>query len=203
MKEAVYTDLKQVEELKAVAVYAKEKAQIIYNELIKTGVEFSLSEVFDIWQRRANAEFIKNKVIDKKLESEQLVIAGLKLSRSKFYDMIEIENMDSILSTYEGVYSDYQGHTVGRVSQLIELKSGVLSLKPDYEDTIFDMCTLFATSVEAQQKAQKIIAMAEHLNGLNDVFHSSWREKVEIRGLEIVNEMYVPDMREIGHIINP
>ena len=203
MREAIYTETSAVEELKKTAIYARDNAQPIYDELVKTGVDFTKNEVIEIWRNSANEGFIKNKVIDKKLEAEPLAIAGLKLSRAKLYDMIEIENMDAIKATYEGLYFDYQGHSVGRISHLLELNDGVFSLVANYEDAIFDMCTLFATTPEAKLKAEKIINMADHLNELNDVFHNSWREKVTIQGLQIVNGAYVPDMKTIGQLINP
>ena len=203
MREAIYTETSAVEELKKTAIYARDNAQPIYDELVKTGVDFNKNEVIEIWRNKANEGFIKNKVIDKKLEAEPLAIAGLKLSRAKLYDMIEIENMDAIKATYEGLYFDYQGHSVIRVSHLLELNNGVFSLVANYEDAIFDMCTLFATTPEAKLKAEKIINMADHLNELNDVFHYSWREKVTIQGLQIVNGAYVPDMKTIWQLINP
>lgn len=203
MREAIYTDVSTVEELKKTAIYARDNAQPIYDELVKTGVDFTKNEVIEIWRNSANEGFIKNKVIDKKLEAEPLVISGLKLSRAKLYDMIEIENMEAIKATYESLHSDYRGHSVTRVGHLLELNDGVFSLVANYEDVIFDICTLFATSPEAKLKATKIINMADHLNELNDVFHDSWREKVTIQGLEIANGKYVPDMKVIGQLINP
>lgn len=203
MKEVVYTDVRAVEELKLTAVYARDNAQVIYDELINTGVNFTKNEVIDIWYRAANAEFIKNKVIDKKLETDPPVMFGMKLSRAKLYDMIEIENMDAILATYESLHFDFKGHSVGKVSELLEIVGGVFTLIENYEDVLFERNSLYANTPADKLKADTIINMASHLNELNAIFHSSWREKVTIQGLEIVAGQYVPDMKAIGQIINP
>lgn len=204
MKEAVYTDERLVDEITEVTASARDTAQSIYDELIKTGVDFTKDEIFDIWQIQATPEYITEKVIDKKLEVEPPVIFGMKLSREKLLDLVEIENMEAIINTYKGIQSSYGRPSLntsyGR--ELCELDNGVFKFVSNFEELVFDKCSLFVTTPEDKAKVEKLVGIVEHLNALDDVLVEGWRSSVDIEGLKIVDKKYVPDMRTIGYMIN-
>ena len=204
MREAVYTDERLIGEITEAAESARDTAQIIYDELIKTGVDFTKDEIFDIWQIQATPEYIKEKVIDKKLEAEPPVIFGMTLSKEKLHDLVEIENMEEITNTYIGVPYTYQRSNLnanyGR--GLCEIDNGVVKFVANFEDLVFDECTLYATTPEQKLMLQKLLAVVEPLNALDGVLVEGWRSDVDIRGLHIINKKFKPNMQEIGYMIN-
>ncbi len=204
MKEAIYTDKQRVETIKNVCSYAQTTMQSIYDELVKTGCEFTAREILDIWQMQADEDYIKGMIVKKKLETDPPVMFGMKLSENKLSQMIEVDNMAEILATYKKkqlYINNDSAATVGYADKFLSIIDGVVSLAVDYETTIADDCTLFVTTLEQQEKVTKLVNIAEALNGLDGVLLPGWRGEIEIEGLKEVNKKYVPDMKQIAHIM--
>lgn len=203
MKEAISTDTALLKELEAVAKYGRDNARNIYNELVKTGADFSIGEIFEIWRSNADATFIRSMVVNKKLQNETPEIYGMKVSKAKLNDLIEIENMDSIINTFKGVSFNLGRQTVHTAIDLCKISNGVLDLVPNYKEILFERCTFYVTTEEDKQKVEKLINTANNLNDLDDVLKQmgDWQNHVDIPLLRFFNGKFSLDMRDVYKII--
>lgn len=203
MKVAIYTDEIKAERIINVCQKARETAQNIHDELIKTGCTFTIPEIMNLWQLQANEEQIKQLIFDKKMEAEPPVIFGLKLSKHKLLSLVEVENIRQICDTYTGVqYSNADNIHAGYATEYLTINGGVVELSADYQQEIKDKyCTLYATSEAQKAKADKLVNIATALNELDGILRENWRGMVEIEGIKEVNKKFVPDMKAIGYLI--
>lgn len=208
MKEAIYTDKGRAERLWEKCQQAAPAMQGIIDALATTECDFSAEDIWKLTNQNVTAERVTEAVMDKKLKAESLRIFGIKLSRAKLREMVEIENMPEILEALEIAKSGHNGESFRDVQRFVKIKDGTAYIVDTAQKDIEEMCTMYATTKEQVAKVEAVKAAA---NALNNMYQSGaarvdWLDAPQIDGLDTIRTDadgwgYVPNLHTLRRIV--
>ena len=204
MKEKLFTDTEKAAEMWDNCQNALPAIQRVIDEFKKTECEFTMPELWDIIKHKTKADTITAAVMDKKLQNETPQIFGIKLSRPKLLEMIEIENLNEI----QAAISEANGLS-WEIQNYVKIKNGVAYIDSSTRKEIDDRFTIYATTAVQLQKAELIKAAAKTLNELITLGviknHSMVYAAPQLDGLKVVSGengwTFAPDINKIKTII--